>query len=209
MIDETGIARRCARRKDERMKQRELLDFLHRLECLKTNGRHSVTVDGVTETVAAHSWRLAVLALLLLPEFPEIDGNKLVRMCLIHDFGEAITGDIPSFLKTKEHVTTEENAVSNLLSTLPEPQRSELGALFAEMDALETREARLYKALDKMEAVIQHNESDISTWLPLEYELQQTYAIENAKEFPYLKELRAMMLEDTLDKIKQSREESK
>lgn len=209
MIDETGIARRCARRKDKRMKQRELLDFLHRLECLKTNGRHSVTVGGVTETVAAHSWRLAVLALLLLPEFPEIDGNKLVRMCLIHDFGEAITGDIPSFLKTKEHEATEENAVSNLLSTLPEPQRRELGALFAEMDALETREARLYKALDKMEAVIQHNESDISTWLPLEYELQQTYAIENAKEFPYLKELRAMMLEDTLDKIKQSREESK
>lgn len=188
------------------MKQRELLNFLHKLECLKTNGRHSTTVGGVTETVAAHSWRLAVLALLIAPEFPEIDGNKLVRMCLVHDFGEAITGDIPSFLKTQAHETTEENAVQALLSTLPEPQRGELSILFAEMDARESAEARLYKALDKLEAVIQHNESDISTWLPLEYELQQTYAIDNAREFPYLKELRALMLEDTLQKIQDAKE---
>ncbi len=93
-----------------------------------------------------------------------------------------------------------------LLSTLPEPQRGELTMLFLEMDALESNESRLYKALDKMEAVIQHNESDISTWLPLEYDLQQTYAVENASEFPYLKELRALMLEDTLKKIEQAKE---
>ncbi len=188
------------------MEQRELLDFLHKLECLKTNGRHSTTVGGITETVAAHSWRLSVLALLIAPEFPQIDANKLLRMCLIHDFGEAITGDIPSFLKTDAHEVTEVNAVQALLSTLPEPQRGELTTLFSEMDALESNESRLYKALDKMEAVIQHNESDISTWLPLEYDLQQTYAVENASEFPYLKELRALMLEDTLKKIEQAKE---
>ena len=188
------------------MQQRELLDFLRRLECLKTNGRHSTTVGGVTETVAAHSWRLAVLSLLIAPEFPEVDGNKLIRMCLIHDFGEAITGDIPSFLKTKDHEETEESAVKALLSTLPEPQHGELSELFAEMDAQETAEARLYKALDKLEAVIQHNESDICTWPPLEYELQQTYAQENAADFPYLKELRALMLKDTLKKIEDAKE---
>ena len=76
------------------MEQRELLDFLHKLECLKTNGRHSTTVGGITETVAAHSWRLSVLALLIGPEFPQIDGNKLLRMCLFHDFGEVSTVDI-------------------------------------------------------------------------------------------------------------------
>ncbi len=187
------------------MKQRELLDFLRRLECLKTNGRHSTTAGGVTETVAAHSWRLAVFALLILPEFEQIDGDKLIRMCLVHDFGEAITGDIPSFLKTQAHEATEDSAVQSLLSALPQPQRAELSGLFAEMDAQQTQEARLYKALDKLEAVIQHNESDIGTWLPLEYELQQTYAVENASEFPYLKELRALMLEDTLRKIEQSK----
>ena len=74
------------------------------------------------------------------------------------------------------------------------------------MDAQETKEARLYKALDKLEAVIQHNESDIGTWLPLEYDLQQTYAVENASEFPYLKELRALMLQDTIKKIEDAKE---
>ena len=188
------------------MQQRELLDFLRKLECLKTNGRHSVTAGGVQESVAAHSWRLAVLALFILPEFPELDGNKLIRMCLIHDFGEAVTGDIPSFLKTKDHEKTEVDAVGALLSELPNPQYGELTALFAEMEALETAEARLYKALDKMEAVIQHNESDISTWIPLEYDLQQTYGMENASEFPYLRALRELMLEDTKEKIKHAKE---
>lgn len=168
-----------------------------------------MTAGGITETVAAHSWRLAVLALLVSHEIPDIDGEKLIRMCLVHDFGEAITGDIPSFLKTKVHETTEENAVATLLRSLPDPQRTELAALFSKMDAMQTREARLYKALDKMEAVIQHNESDISSWLPLEYDLQQTYAVENATEFPYLKELRELMLEDTIKKIDQAKEEQK
>lgn len=184
------------------------MDFLSKLECLKTNGRHSVTCGGVTETVAAHSWRLAVMALLLLPEFPGVDGDKLLKMCLIHDFGEAITGDIPSFLKTEENESTEVDAVGALVDTLPDPQRSMLHGLFDEMDAMQTEEARLYKALDKMEAVIQHNESDISTWIPLEYELNLTYAVENAEGFPYLKVLRAMMVEDTRRKVELAKEEN-
>jgi len=189
------------------MQPRELLDFLHALECLKTNGRHSVTCGGVTETVAAHSWRLGVLAMLVAPEIPGVDANKLLRMCLVHDFGEAITGDIPSFLKTEANEETETDAIGALLDRLPEPQSGMFKALFAEMDAMETVEARLYKALDKMEAVIQHNESDISTWIPLEYELNQTYAAENAAQFPYLKELRAVMADDTRKKIARAEEE--
>lgn len=189
------------------MQPRELLDFLHALECLKTNGRHSVTCGGVTETVAAHSWRLSVLAMLVAQEMPDVDADKLLRMCLIHDFGEAITGDIPSFWKTEANEATETDAIGALLSRLPEPQRGAFAGLFAEMDAMETTEARLYKALDKMEAVMQHNESDISTWIPLEYELNQTYASENAAEFPYLKELRAVMAEDTRTKIAKAKEE--
>ena len=191
------------------MQPRELLDFLHALECLKTNGRHSVTCGGVTETVAAHSWRLGVLAKLVAPEIPGVDADKLLRMCLVHDFGEAITGDIPSFLKTEANEETETDAIGALLDRLPEPQRGMFKALFAEMDAMETVEARLYKALDKMEAVIQHNESDIATWIPLEYDLQQTYGVENAAEFLYLKELRSLMIEDTKRKIEQTKENKK
>ena len=38
-----------------------------------------------------------------------------------------------------------------------------------------TLEAKIYKAIDSLEAVLQHNLSDLSTWLPMEYELNQTY----------------------------------
>ena len=64
-----------------------------------------------------------------------------------------------------------------------------------------TEEAKVYKALDKLEAVIAHNESDISTWLPLEYELQQTYAAESVKGFPILEEIQRLAVEKTLEKI--------
>ena len=52
-------------------------------------------------------------------------------------------------------------------------------------------EARIYKALDKMEAIIQHNEADVSTWLPLEYDLNLTYGVPESHAEPYLERLRA------------------
>ena len=69
------------------------------------------------------------------------------------------------------------------------------------MDAQKTREAKLYKALDKLEALISHNESDIKTWLPLEYDLQFTYGQENMQFSEYLKELRAQIDDWSREKI--------
>ena len=83
--------------------------------------------------------------------------NKVIKMCLIHDFGEAVTGDIPAFLKTEENEREEEKALEALLAFLPLNIREELSAYFEEMKALSTDEAKLYKALDNIEAVISHN----------------------------------------------------
>ena len=69
------------------------------------------------------------------------------------------------------------------------------------MEKLQTKEARTYKALDKLEALISHNESDLSTWLPLEYDLQLTYGQENVKFSPYLAALRQCIDQWTLAKI--------
>lgn len=180
----------------------ECLQFLAVLEKLKCNTRHCWTSTGRHETVAAHSWRLAVMALLLKDELGGVDMDKVLRMCLIHDFGEAVTGDIPAFDKTAAHEEAEVRAVAAMLAPLPGPLRGELTALFAEIDALETPEARVYKALDKLEAVIQHNEAPLDTWTPLEYELNLTYGEENARDFPYLAALRAETRRVTEEKIK-------
>ena len=70
------------------------------------------------------------------------------------------------------------------------------------MNTLQTAEAKIYKALDNLEAVIQHNEADISTWLPLEYDLQMTYGVDKAAFSPYLSALREMVRQDSIEKIK-------
>ena len=76
-----------------------------------------------------------------------------------------------------------------------------MAALYAEMDALQTTEARIYKALDSLEALIQHNESDLSSWLPLEYDLQMTYGNDKVAFSPYLTALREQVRQDSKDKI--------
>lgn len=183
------------------MKPVELLEILHTAERLKDVTRHSYTSGGRHESVAEHSWRITLMAFLLRDEFPELDMDKVLRMCLIHDLGECFTGDIPSFLKSGGDEERERSALETWVASLPAPYSVELKTLYAEMDALETDEARLYKALDKLEAVIQHNESDIATWLPREYELNLTYADENVAFSDYLKRLREEVRRETRDKI--------
>lgn len=184
------------------MKQSELLSILRLAAKLKTTDRHCWTAPDRKESVADHSWRITLMAMLLRPEFPEADMDKVIKMCLIHDVGEAFTGDIPTFWKTSADEEKEEQLFDSWVATLPEGTREEWISLLAEMEALQTLEAKIYKSLDKMEAVISHNESDISTWLPLEYELQLTYGAENVAFSPYMTALKEEIDAWTREKIK-------
>lgn len=183
----------------------QLIEILSVAEKLKCNTRHCYTSSGRHESVAEHSWRLSLMAMLLTPEFPEADMDKVIRMCLIHDLGEAFTGDIPTFDKTAADTEKEDSLLAAWIRTLPEETCGEFSALLAEMNALETQEAKIYKALDKMEAVLQHNESDISTWLPLEYDLQLTYGGENVRFSPYMQAFKDELNRRTRQKIADSK----
>ena len=183
------------------MEVQTFLDVMHLAERLKDAVRHSYSSGGRRESVAEHCWRVSLMAYWLRDEFPEADMDKVIRMLLIHDLGEAFTGDIPAFEKTEAHEEAEAKALKEWVESLPEPFAAEMAELYAEMEARETVEAKIYKALDGLEALIQHNESDLSTWLPLEYDLQQVYAFDRVDFSPYLKGLRQEVLQDTLEKI--------
>lgn len=183
------------------MKIEDLTHFIGRIEKLKCYTRHSWTSSGRKESVAEHSFMLAVMAYLVKDEFPETDINKVILMCLFHDFGEAVTGDIPAFEKNEKDEKVEADAVAALLADLPEGYREEMEGLFQEMKEQRTPEARLWKALDKMEAVLQHNQASIETWLPLEYELQMNYGEKEVAYSPYLMELKKKLNEDSRKKI--------
>lgn len=183
------------------MQPKDLLSALHTAERLKDTTRHCYTSHGRHESVAEHSWRVTLMAYLMRDAFPDVDMNKVMQMCLIHDLGECFTGDIPTFEKTDADTAKEDRLLARWVVSLPQPYRDEMTALYAEMDTLETPEAKLYKALDKLEAVISHNESPLNTWLPLEYELNLTYANENVAYSPYLTTLRQAIRQETEQKI--------
>lgn len=183
------------------MKPENLIEIFAVAERLKNNTRHCYTSTGRHESVAEHSWSTALMAMLVADEFPEADMNKVLRMCVIHDLGEAFTGDIPTFEKKASDESREEELLNQWVDALPEYQRKEFSALLAEMKERKSLEARIYKALDNMEAVMQHNLSDISTWLPLEYDLQLTYGRENVEFSAYMQQLKEAVNVCTRQKI--------
>ena len=141
------------------------------------------------------------MAYFLKDEFPDADLDKVIKMCLIHDLGECFTGDIPTFEKTQSDEETEEALLYKWVKSLPAEFSEEMLELYDEMAKRQTLEAKIFKAIDNLEAVIQHNESSLDTWIPHEYELNKTYGDDKVAFSPYLKELRQVIREDTLHKI--------
>jgi putative hydrolase of HD superfamily len=183
------------------MTPREYLEILHTAEKLKDTPRHCTTSNRRTESVAEHSWRISLMAFLIKHEFPEADMDRVTEMCLIHDLGECFTGDIPTFEKNDTQRKTEDVLLENWVRTLPPDISADMLSLYAEMNEQKTVESRIFKALDKLEALIQHNESPLDTWSANEYELNKTYAFDTAAFSEWLTDLRKEILTDTLEKI--------
>lgn len=187
------------------MQARKLLEALTVAERLKDTTRHCYTSNGRRESVAEHSWMMTLMAFFMRDEFPEADMDKVIRMCIIHDLGEAFTGDIPTFDKTEEDEKKEEELLNQWVKGLPDFYSKEMQSLYQEMEERTTLEAKIYKSIDGLEAVIQHNFSDLSTWIPREYEMNRTYADDKVAFSEYLKQLREEIRKDTIEKIEGER----
>ena len=177
-----------------------LIEFLNAIEPLKSVTRHSWCSTGRRESVPEHAWRMAVMAVLVEAEFPDIDMKKVLEMCLFHDLGE-INGDIPAFDKREADDRNESDQFKKLARILPSHIGEKIVSLHKEFDACETSEAKLANALDKLEAVMQHNAADLSTWTDVEYSLNLTYGQDHTDYHPFLKILRQRVKQATLEKI--------
>ena len=143
-----------------------VLDFLRASERLKATHRSAYTSEGEPESVAEHTWRLCLMALVLAPEFPAVDFAKLVKICLVHDLGEAVGGDVPAPEQARRRAAgvatgkgdDERRDLATLLQSLPTALKTEIAALWDEYEAAQTPEAKLAKALDKLETILQHTQ---------------------------------------------------
>jgi len=137
-----------------------IVRFLQELELLKNAHRTAWSSTGRPESVAEHSWRMAMFALVLEPEFLEADMARVMRLCLVHDLGEALEGDLSATIPVarEEKLATEKRALLHLVAPLSAPSAHRILALWDEYNSGETVESRIAKAIDKMETIIQHNQ---------------------------------------------------
>lgn len=138
------------------------LEFLREAERLKDVLRSAHTSSGRPESTAEHSWRLCLMALAFEDQLAGLDLGKVLRMCVVHDLGEAIHGDIPA-VEQAAHPDKGEQERADLLQLtrhLDAPLRDRLLALCDEYERGESAEALAVKALDKLETLLQHTQGD-------------------------------------------------
>ncbi|ANQ25720.1 phosphohydrolase [Vibrio natriegens] len=141
-------------------KLQSIIHFLQQIETLKSTLRTAWTATGRQESTAEHTWRLSLLAMLLASEYPDLDSLKVLKLCIIHDLAEAVSGDIPAPLQHRvtNKSELEKQDLLTLTASLESAKRDELLALWTEYDQMSTGEAKLVKALDKIETILQHNQ---------------------------------------------------
>jgi putative hydrolase of HD superfamily len=138
-----------------------VLRFLRAAERLKTVTRSGWTSARSPEA-SRSTWRLALMAMVLYGRAPDVDLARLLKMCLVHDLGEAIGGDVPAPAQAASpgKAARERADLLALVAPLPDQARREIVALWDEYEAAESREARLATGLDKLETILQHTQGE-------------------------------------------------
>ncbi len=157
---------------------KSILKVLTLAERLKFELRHSYTSSGRQESVAEHTWRMALMAVLIEPLLTQkIDTARLLKMIVIHDLVEAEASDISALDVLRnpdirhQKIENEKKAIENLRASLKDTNGQEIYELFYEFESKETYEAKVANALDKLEVQLQHNHADFATWEEIEYDM--------------------------------------
>ena len=179
----------------------QVIEFIKEIENLKSVTRTAWTATGRRESTAEHSWRLAMLLMVLEEDFKDVDINKAIKMSLVHDLGELYDGDISAKLQSENDNKSyiEEKAMRKMLTKLPESLGEKIYDLWKEYNECNTKEAKLVKAMDKLETIVQHNQGKNPDDFDYKFNLQ--YGKEYFENNDVLKSMRNIIDEDTKDNI--------
>lgn len=145
------------------------LEFLIEIDKIKSIFRKTLLTDkSRQENDAEHSWHIAIMAVILEKLVPKnVDINRVVKMCLIHDLIEIYAGDTFAFdLEANKGKEEREMAAGEkLFSMLPGNQGEELKKLWMEFDGMETPDAKYAASLDRLQPFIHNVLTDGHTWV--------------------------------------------
>ncbi|WP_342377167.1 HD domain-containing protein [Myxococcus stipitatus] len=173
------------------------LAFLREAEQLKDVLRSGHTSSGRPESTAEHTWRLCLMALVFGDALPGLDPLKLLQMCVVHDLGEAIHGDIPAIHQGAhpdkgEREREDLRHLTRMLDTAP---REHIRALWDEYEQASSPEAQAVKALDKLETILQHSQGKNPA--DFDYAFNLAYGRKYTDGHPLFSALRALIDADT------------
>ena len=173
------------------------LSFLRECERMKDVLRSGHTSTGRPESTAEHTWRLCLMAMLFERELQGLDVGKLLKLCVVHDLGEALHGDIPAVLQAQapDKAQRERADLLTLLAPLPQPLRDDFVTLWDDYERAASPEARLAKGLDKLETIIQHNQG--ANPPDFDYAFNLDYGQQYMDAHPLLAAVRRLVDEDT------------
>ncbi len=173
------------------------LAFLRRAEGLKDTMRSAYTSEGRVESVADHTWRLCLFAITFADLMPDIDVLKLLKMCLLHDLGEVVDGDIPAPEQANQPSKSdkERRDFQSVIASLPEALRVEFLALWDDYENARTAEAVTAKAIDKLETILQHNQGTNPD--NFDYRFNLDYGRKHTDKLPLARLLREVLDAET------------
>jgi putative hydrolase of HD superfamily len=178
------------------MSHQDLIDrlrFIQSAERLKNVLRSGHTSEGRRESTPEHTWRLCLLAMVLQDRLPALDFERVLKICVVHDLGEALHGDVPAVAQSAPgaKAADERQDLVTLMQPLPQHLQAEFLALWDEYEAASTPEAQAVKALDKLETIIQHNQG--ANPPDFDYAFNLAYGQKHTATDPLFAELRALV----------------
>ena len=200
------------------MKQQKINDillFLERSKNLQSVNRYGSSMRGEQNTVAEHSWRLAVMALVIVSECNvNLDMSHTLSLALLHDLAEAKTGDIDAYTQIvegsrliKEKAVAEESAMRDMTDDLSFGDW--IYSFWREYEDQVTVEAKFVKALDKIEGFLHIAEDGVGAYIPKEFHADYannavTAFDEATNHFPELKDFLDAVKEDLREQFKKA-----
>jgi len=135
-----------------------ILDFLNIAANLKSIPRQGWIEKGLVEnpeSVADHTYSMAIIGM-VLSDSQNYDSSKILKMILLHDLAESITGDFTPEQKSKEEkIILENNAFDKILTNLPNFLQKRYLSLWNEYQRNETKESNFVHQIDKFEMALQ------------------------------------------------------